>query len=187
MLRPVFDAGNFLEESSQAPHELGAALKIQRKLDQEREDRAHDRERKQYIFRTLWVTRSNVVNVRHVEALNLIDLDYVDCQPVIAAWNEYLDHLNSDGTQTGWEDKRVALLTALLYEMGRALGYTYDKVLLKRHWYRPVLHGKFDEMDMTLREGFASIMKGETALPVRLVEAPAAAPPRMRGPGSPQP
>jgi hypothetical protein len=146
-----------------------AALKIQRKLDQEAEKRKQDRERKQVIFRTLWVTRSTPGNNRHVEALNMIDLDYVDCNDVIAAWNQHLDHLNSDAKQPNWDATRVERLSNLLYEMARALGYSFDKVLLKRHWYRPTLHNQLDDMEMTLRKGFSEIMKGEKAFPVKIV------------------
>jgi Family of unknown function (DUF6680) len=147
-----------------------AALRIQRQLDQESEKRERDRERKQFIFRTLWVTRSTPVNPRHVEALNMIDLDYRDCQPVVAAWNLYLDHLNTDATQPNWEERRVDSLTELLYQMSVTLGQPYDKVILKRHWYRPSLHWQIDDMDMALREGFFKIIKGQEAFRVRLVD-----------------
>jgi Family of unknown function (DUF6680) len=147
-----------------------AAVKIQRRLDIEREDRMQDRNRKEQIFRTLWVTRSTPLNIRHVEALNLIELDYGDCSAVVAAWNLYLDHLNSDASRPGWEDHRVDLLTELLYEIALSLGRAYDRVLLKRHWYRPTLHGQIDEMDLALRTGFNAIMKGESSLPVSIVE-----------------
>jgi hypothetical protein len=162
-----------------------AALKIQRKLDQESDTRKQDRERKQFIFRTLWVTRSIPGNYRHVEALNLIDLDYVDCRDVIGAWNQHLDHLNSDAKQPNWDTHRVELLTDLLYEMSRALGYSYDKVLLKRHWYRPTLHGLIDDMDMTLKKGFTAIMKGEQAFPVTIVPPQPAPPNPAQNPNAP--
>ncbi|HEV2315428.1 MAG TPA: DUF6680 family protein [Candidatus Acidoferrales bacterium] len=153
-----------------------AALKIQRKLDQESEERKRDRERKQFIFRTLWVTRSTPINPRHVEALNMIDLDYPDCKPVVDAWNLYLDHLNSDSSRPNWEAQRVDSLTELLYQMSLALGYSYDRVLLKRHWYRPLLHWQIDDMDMALRKGFAEIIKGEQAFPVKIVDVQQAQP-----------
>jgi hypothetical protein len=168
-----------------------AALKIQRKLDQEAEERKHDRERKQQIFRTLWVTRSTPLALRHVEALNLIELDYQDRTEVVAAWNLYLDHLNSDTSQQGWEVRRIDRLTDLIYEMGKALGNNYDKVLLKRHWYRPTMHGTLDEMDMTLRRGFSAILKGEQAFPVKIIATeqptqPATASPTPTPSGTPE-
>jgi hypothetical protein len=151
-----------------------AALKMQRTFDATKQDR----QRKEEIFRAIWVTRSTPMHFRHVEALNLIDLDFVNQPAVIAAWNLYHDHLSLRPQPDNWGDRRVELLTDLLYEIGKSLGYNYDKVLLMRHWYRPELHGMLDEMELAWRTGFAAMMKGEHALPVRLVE---------QGPMRPQP
>ena len=63
--------------------------------------------------------------------------------------------------------------------MSTALGYSYDKVVLKRHWYRPILHWQIDDMDMALREGFVKIMKGEQAFPVKIVGVEQAQPAAM--------
>jgi hypothetical protein len=57
-----------------------AAIRTQRILDDERNNKMRDRQRKEEIFRAIWVTRSTPMHFRHVENLNLIDLDFVNAK-----------------------------------------------------------------------------------------------------------
>ena len=68
------------------------AFEVQWKLQLEQEAR----ERRMEIFKTLMVTRGNALHYRHVEALNLIDVEFseVSEKDIRDAWKAYLDHLN---------------------------------------------------------------------------------------------
>lgn len=59
------------------------------------DDRRFKRQRKMDIFRTLMSTRSTPLDVYHVSALNLIEIDFNDNQKVVDAWKNYLKSLES--------------------------------------------------------------------------------------------
>ena len=57
-----------------------------------------DNERKKWIFKTLMATRGTPVSPTHVQALNMIELEFSIKDPqekaVLEAWRVYLDHLS---------------------------------------------------------------------------------------------
>ena len=52
---------------------------------------------KVWIFKTLMATRGRTLSLEHVQALNMIDLEFNNHRDkaVIHAWKEYHNHLNS--------------------------------------------------------------------------------------------
>lgn len=80
------------------------------------------------VFRTLLATRANTLAVEHIQALNLIDLDFYTVDEVREAWNLYRDHLNfypngqSEETQKRWEEKCAEYLADLLYVISSLSG-----------------------------------------------------------------
>ena len=119
---------------------LGPIFAVQaEKFLQRRRD---DKSRRLNIFKTLMATRGSSLSFAHVEALNRIDLEFSDdkkYQKIIDAWKEYFDNLGhrvqADDQLTVWIARNEELLANLLYEMGQSLGYTFDKVLIKRTKY----------------------------------------------------
>jgi hypothetical protein len=100
------------------------------------------RDRKEAAFRTLMATRNATLAPAHVEALNLIDVLFhgSDAQnrKVIDAWRMYLSHLNDHlYPKETWAARRAELLVEFLYEMGVALGYSFDKSHIKSATYYP--------------------------------------------------
>jgi len=149
-----------------------AALMIQRHLDTRREAER----RRHELFRTLWATRAlpGRLQYRRVEALNMVSLDFKGYASVIEAWNEYLDNLlSTDPTdeimKKQFYKERDTKFHALLYAMSKALSYTFSRLDVEKHFYAPIAHGNWAEQETTLREGVASLFRGEVALPVRLV------------------
>ena len=114
-----------------------AALRIQRTLDEDREAR----NRKLYIFKTLMSNRITRLNPAFIQALNLIDVEFIangsQEKGVRDAWKELNDLYSNYGTTPNAEEKVTELLSALLSVMGKCLGYDFDKVYLKKGAYYP--------------------------------------------------
>lgn len=157
------------------------AVHIQRRLDIAKEKRA----RKHAIFRTLMATRAARVSADHVAALNMIDIEFygeaksgrqkqspVDAK-VVAAWRVYLDSLNFGQPNDPGFDARIEQsrekFVDLLFEVSKALGYNFDRVLLKQGVYTPVAHGEFEVQDRLIRQGLTRILSGEAALGVTAI------------------
>jgi hypothetical protein len=149
------------------------ALKIQRRLDAERELR----ERKIAVFRTLMSFRATRLSPHFVQALNLIDIEFTSDseRSVREAWKELQDHYNDWGRRT--QDERIRdetfllergddLLAELLVRMGLSLGYKFDKVQIRKGAYYPEGLGNIELEQQALRRGFMTVLSGNAALPV---------------------
>jgi hypothetical protein len=151
------------------------AVQVQKRLEVFREERG----RKLWIFKTLMATRAATVSQEHVQALNMIDLEFRGkrFKNVTTAWKSYLDHLNSypkedEKRQPLWAERRVDLLTALLLEMGRSLGYEFDEVHVKKGIYAPEAHGRIEDENMLIRRGLLNLLYGDTALKMDVESLP---------------
>lgn len=152
-----------------------AAVQIQKHLDLIREERG----RKIWIFKTLMATRAAVLTPEHVQALNMIDLEFrgEEYRNVTGAWKTYLDHLSSfpkdDKTREPvWSGRSVDLQVALLIAMGRALGYAFDDVQVKKGIYFPEAHGTIDTEIKLIRRGLVEMLFGERALKMNVTGFP---------------
>jgi len=148
------------------------AVQIQKWLERQKEGK----QRKVDIFKTLMATRGNVLSHHHVEALNRIDLEFSHhdkYRGVISAWKEYFDNLaikvDTNEQIVVWTDKNVELLANLLFEMGKALDYNFDRALIKRNWYSPVGHAKIENKQEQIRNGILDILNGEFPLQMKVV------------------
>lgn len=148
-----------------------AAVQIEKYLQRARDSK----NRKEDIFKTLMATRGAVLSYDHVEALNRIDLEFSDnkkYRKVIDAWKEYFDNLRQSVTDeniTVWSSKNEELLADLLFEMGKALKYNFDKVLIKRNVYSPVGHANIERENQEIRQGFIEMFNGKRAIPMSLM------------------
>jgi hypothetical protein len=146
------------------------------------------RDRRMHVFTTLMATRGNALHYRHVEALNLIDVEFSEPseRDIRDAWKKYLDHLGirlPDETQepnearrrdiqNQHEERRKDYLAELLQKMGIRLGYNFDFTYLKGRAYYPEGHGKMVEEESAVRRGLIEVLwKGRTLL-VRPVAPP---------------
>lgn len=145
------------------------AVRLTRFLD----DRKEVRERKLWIFKTLMATRAYTLAQTHVEALNRIDLEFEPKnkheKKVLHAWREYLDLLgNRNLAPDQWGVKRVDLLVELLFHMGLALNYDFDKTQIRNGTYSPVAHGKIENQQEAIRQGVIDILEGKRVLPMHV-------------------
>jgi len=152
-----------------------AAVQAQKFIERSTETR----NRKRYIFYTLMATRAVRLATEHVAALNSIELDFRSRRDrrVIDAWRQYSDHLNVPGDLDGahaatWADRRDVLFFELFFEMSQALGYSFDRVQLRRGVYYPRGHGDNEVAQSKIREGVLKILSGEEAIPMNIVRVP---------------
>lgn len=154
-----------------------AALWIQRWLDKKREIR----KRRSELFRTIWATRTypQRLQYRHVEALNMVGIDFAGDSSVIEAWEEYLDRLNSpvpddEIQKTQFFSERDVKFHNLIFAISQSVGYKFTRLEVEKQHYAPIAHGNWAEQETVLRNGLTGLFKNETALPIRVVdESPA--------------
>jgi len=142
-----------------------AAIQIQKWLEKHRENKT----RKQDIFKTLMTTRITRVSIEHVQALNMIDIEFIEkkYEKVIVAWRNYHDHLsNEDPKSSTWLQRSEDLFIELLFEMGTSVKYKFDRLMIKRTAYSPIAHGNSEYEIQTIRKGIASIFSGSAYFPV---------------------
>lgn len=151
------------------------AVQVQKRLESFREDKA----RKLNVFKTLMATRAATVSPQHVQALNMIDLEFQGARyrGVTEAWKTYLDHLyhfpkEDEKQQPLWEERRSDLLTKLLIEMGKSLDYTFDEVHVKRGIYLPEAHAKSATEDELIRGGLIKLLYGKANLKMDVTSFP---------------
>lgn len=149
-----------------------AAVQIEKFLERNRDSK----NRKESIFKTLMATRGTVLSYSHVEALNRIDLEFSSNKKykrVIDAWKEYFDNLSQHATNEQlavWSARNDELLANLLFEMGKALHYNFDKVLIKRNVYSPVGHNNVEREQQAIRQGLLELLNGDRIVPMTVIQ-----------------
>lgn len=151
------------------------AVFAQRQIDLWREQR----KRKLWVFKTLMATRGRTLSPEHVQALNMIELEFQKPseKPIRDAWKEYHDHLNSypnEGVNQNeravvWEGETTNLLATLLTKMSKAFSYEFDLVQIKKGAYSPQRHVT-TEIELQLLRRFAiECLAGDRKVSVAIV------------------
>lgn len=149
------------------------AVQVTRFLDNKKEERG----RRLQVFKTLMATRAYTISPPHVEALNRIDLEFSSNKKpdkkVVEVWRQYLDLLgNKSLSPEQWDLRRVDLLVELLYAMGQALDYDFDKTQIKNGTYSPVAHGRIEEEQQAVRTRVLEVLEGKRAIPMLVTNLP---------------
>jgi hypothetical protein len=63
-----------------------------------------------------------------------------------------------------WNEKTEDFLANLLFEMGESLGYSFDKVTIKRNAYTPKGHLKVEYEEQQVRSLLIKILNGESSI-----------------------
>jgi hypothetical protein len=155
---------------------LGPVLAIQ--VNTYLEKRKDARRRREFVFKTLMATRANRVSVEHVQALNMIDIEFygkrAKDRAVLVAWKAYHDVLGDrelGKNEEIWANKRDEVFIDLLYRMAVSLGYDFDKTSIKNTSYSPTWHGTVEDELNRIRKGLATILSGEAAFPMEIVRS----------------
>jgi hypothetical protein len=149
------------------------ALYAQRVLDSFREKRR----RQIWVFRELMITRYTRLSPRYVEALNAVPIEFDNTgkqKKVLDKWKECLDHLSSDSTKypNGWSVRGFDLVVDLLFEMSQCLGYSFEKLRIKREAYLPQMFADIEAQQHALRRQLLELTDGtgRRKLPVAMFE-----------------
>lgn len=154
------------------------AVQIQKFIESKKEKNA----RKMQIFRTLMATRATPLYPQHVEALNMIDIEFFENKKMTEAWKLLLDNFanypkdtkdqNYQAKLNSCMEKSSDLLVDLLYEMARSLNYSFDKVHLKRGAYIPKGHADYILDQEFIRRAFVGVLLGQVPIPIKVVNMP---------------
>ena len=143
------------------------ALWIQRMVDR---NKAAE-QRRQEIFKALWVNRRRPFYLARVDALNMIDVEFFGEGLIQDAWQDLFAHYRDP--HPGLSDAQIELqreekYSTLLFEISKVLGYGFGKAHIRDNIYRPTLHDTFELMEMETRQRMLALLKSD-ALPVKLV------------------
>ena len=151
------------------------ALFIQGWLMKQKEARSS----KLTIFKTLMATRHSPLSLEHIQALNMIDIEFYGnkkYKDVRRAWRNYLDiRSNSQKTEIQQElfnNECEKTLTTLLVNMGEVLGYEFDEAHIRQSIYKPQGHVTEEQYQMLMRANLVKLFAGELALPMQVTSLP---------------
>lgn len=147
------------------------------------------RERKARVFAQLMATRAARLSPEHVQALNMIDIVFYgesilgfrkrskEEQAVLDSWKEYHDNLSegsnmSEPQQQAHYSKRDELFLNLVHAMSQDVGYSFDRVQLKRGAYTPMAHEELESDYRALRKATISALSGEQPIRMEVVAMP---------------
>ncbi|KZX59199.1 hypothetical protein A3709_16790 [Halioglobus sp. HI00S01] len=149
------------------------AVQVSQLLERRRERRGG----KEWVFKTLMRTRATTLSQQHVEALNMIDVEFYGSgkkdRHVVSAWRLYLDSLNDFNTaEAVIIAKRKDLFIDLLSAMATALGYEFDREHIKNTTYIPQHHVDVETEQQQIRKGFLGVLKGDISVPMYVTNLP---------------
>jgi len=144
------------------------AVLVTRQID----NRNEAKRRKLDLFRTLMQTRGIRLDPAHVAALNIVELEFYDQPQVRSAFRSYIEHLSSPEPagskedQDRYYDQRSDLFMDLIHQIGRVVGYNFDKRELERRSYVP--KGWNDDQFLQKRNAhlIAEILEGRRPFPI---------------------
>lgn len=138
------------------------------------DDRRFKQSRRLEIFKTLMRTRQIRLSADHVNALNLIEVDFHNCGPVLIAWKEYRKNLFGSVlpvTATADEQQnflqiRNTLLAKLLDAMAKALKIEIEQLDIFEGGYYPVGWQQSEATQQGIHQYLLEVLSGTRALPI---------------------
>lgn len=155
------------------------AVQVQKYLERLQEKNG----RKLMVFRTLMATRGARTSLEHVQALNMIDIEFNKKNRreklVIDAWESYLAHLSkpienneSEAIAANRSQKMDDLFFELIYNMSCCLRYDFTKTQVQEKSYNPNAHVWNDRRRFQIELGLAQILSGEKPLKMAVESFP---------------
>ena len=149
-----------------------AALLIQRYFERSQAET----DRKIGILRQLMANRATRLAPTFVQSLNAIEMEFYGNTSVLEAWRSLNEHLYTPHDTVGdpqmmrWNERTTDLLSELLHQMAKSLGYHFDKVTLKRNVYFPTGWGTLEIEQAKIRQAAIKVLQGETPIKIKDVD-----------------
>lgn len=126
--------------------------------------------RRLHVFRTLMATRRVGISPDHVNALNLVEVDFYKCQKVETAWTNYKSHLNdTNNTESeAWYEKKEKLLANLLFEIAAVLRFNIPAMEIFKGGYAPQGWAYRDMRSMGALDYIHELSQGKNSVPLWL-------------------
>ena len=144
------------------------AVLAARHMDNRRADKA----RKLDIFRTLMRTRGLTSHWEHVGALNLVQVEFIDCPVVVNAWKAYLANLGEEipieqkNRHDAFIKKRNSLLTTLIDEIAKVLKIKVTQLDILEGNYVPLGWADEEWEQQLVRRGLINVLYGRASIPI---------------------
>jgi hypothetical protein len=138
-------------------------------------DRQEHRRRKLGVLDILMQYRGRIIHSDSVRSLNSVDVVFYDSPIVRSKFTTLLDFLDSEEVRAVPRAPHTTarlddLLTELLSEICKVLGYKFDHTRIKTKVYRPKAFADEEEFVQDLRESLMPLLRGTTPLRIRTDE-----------------
>ncbi|WP_316900408.1 DUF6680 family protein [Pseudodesulfovibrio indicus] len=136
------------------------------------------RRRQERVFTTLMSTRGSGLNPAHVEALNLIDVEFASTKALDVDirdhWRLYLNNLSDTAFaqvhNDAWSQENKKRLVDLLHVISKRLNYKVDKAQIESGAYLPVHFKNVQRDNDTIRFAIASMLYNNNGvIPIKVV------------------
>lgn len=129
------------------------------------------RARRMDVFRSLMQTRRMRLSQIHVQALNLVEVEFHGKKKVIEKWNDYLKHLGKqapaeEADKSQFYEEQNKKLTLLVQSIGRVMGRKIEQFEIWDGGYVPVGWENDDYEQRILRKLALDMLSGKQGLPV---------------------
>jgi hypothetical protein len=123
------------------------------------------RDRRLEIFRSLMATRRAILAPDKVRALNLVEIEFYGIKSVEGAHKEVIAHINLQRPlPDAWGDRHRVLLTKLLSEMAKVLGYELQQLDVLEGGYYPQGFADIELEQQELRRVLIQVLSGNRPL-----------------------
>ena len=148
------------------PLGLGPVFAVALTLWRNRADAIYDR--RLYVFRTLMSTRKIAISNDHVNALNLVEVDFYNCEKVVKAYKEYKEHLHvtNQPEDEVWNEKKEKLLAQLLFTMGTVLKFNIPAMEIFKGGYAPKGWAHRDALQIGTHQFVNDLAEGKKLMPI---------------------
>jgi len=123
--------------------------------------------RQLWVFRTLMMTRRLGISPDHVNALNLVEVDFYKRRKVQENWKIYKEYLFSDVPEDEvWHEKKEKLLANLLFVMAAAQGLNIPAMEIYKGGYAPKGWAHIQSRQNVALEYVYELSQGSKVVPI---------------------
>lgn len=142
------------------------------------------RERRMNVFRALMATRRATLAAERVTALNMVEIEFHGVAPVENAYRDVMRHINhARPLPQNWGSEQLKLVTRLMSEIGKSLGYELQQLDMLDGGYYPEGLADIEAEQQAVRRAIIETLCGNRPLRV----SPAAPAPPAPFPPPPEP